>query len=187
MPTFYDSEPILKTAFTLQKEDFGEAYYLNKNCRTFFSRHEVKTGLCFTCAMIIAAFTPHYTRVYASAWVPIAAIILAVFGMGYFFTVQPQRQKKRGELLFDSNRLLSKENSCLIYRDSLVYENEYEKYTHFWTDFERCTENDRLIVLSGGERALLVIKKENLSPEKKAMLSNHLSETFAVKYRKAKS
>ena len=187
MPTFYESNPIEKLTVTLNSEDFQAAYNLAEQNISPFHHRELKTGFCLTLAVLIGSSIPCYAIHYASYWIPIGAIVVMLAAAIFFYEKQPRIIKKWAAQVFESNRLLGLKNQMVLYRDSMVIENEFEKASEYWTDFDKCLENPGYFVLTGGtNRSMIVIKKQDLSKEQLDKVSVHLQNSFAYRYHKAR-
>lgn len=187
MPTVYESNPIEVLTVTLNSEDFQTAYNLAEQNISPLHHREVKAGFCLTLAILIGSSIPCYAIHYASYWIPIGAIVVMLVAAAFFYVKQPRIIKKWAAQVYDSNRLLSLKNQMALYRDSMVIENEFEKATEYWTDFDKCLENSGYFVLTGGtNRGMVVIKKQDLSKEQLDKVSVHLQNAFAYRYRKSR-
>jgi len=188
MPTFYESNPIEKLSVTLNSDDFQNSYNLVEQNISPIHHREVKAGFCLTLAVLIGSSIPCYAIHYASYWIPIGAIIVMLAAAVFFYAEQPRIIKKWATQVFESNQLLNLKNEIVLYRDCMVIENEYEKLSEYWTDFDKCLENSGYFVLtSGTNRSMVVIKKQDLSKEQLDRVSVHLQNFFAYRYHKAKS
>lgn len=187
MPTFYESEPIEKITITLNSSDYQNAYLFAEQNISPMHRRSVKTVLCINIAILIASFIPFYANHYSSYWIPICAVFLMLVAAGFFFLEQPRIIKKWAAQIFESNQFLRLSNQMILYRDCIVIENEYEKISEYWTDFDKCLENSGYFVLTGGiNRYMLVIKKQDMSKEQICTVSTHMENTFARHYYKFK-
>lgn len=187
MPTFYEGEPLLILEQQLDGSDYRRAYLLNEHNLSAFRRPAVKGGFCLTAAAVIASAIPWYAYNYGAPWVPVSAIVLMLVLSVFFFREQPLIIGNWADKVFRSNSMLSQPTKVIIYRDSIVCENDYEKDREYWTDFSHCFESRDYFILSGGiARELLVLKKELLSDMEKQQLSVHFVNTFAAKYRLVK-
>ena len=186
MPTFYEGEPLAVFSFTISEQDYEEAYYLQQNFRSAMHRKETKVAICLTAALLFAALIPYFYRKFGSFWIPAIGIILSIWIGIFFLILQPKAFRRMGSEIYQSNRLLQLVNTVSVYRDSLIYENENEKFSQYWTDFEQCLETEIMFFFVGGERNLLILKKDGLSLEDQKRLSEHFQSIFVSKYRQAK-
>ena len=186
MPTFYEGEPIATFTFQVEESDFQEALFLELNFRSNMHRQEVKVGICATLAIFFAAMIPIFYGRFRSFWMPMIAVGFVVI-LGLFFLFwQPKSFRQLGAEFYRSNQLLSKKQTASVYRDSLIYQNDCETITQYWTDFDRCIENKSGLLLVGGEHRLLILKTDVLSEEKQKQISEHMQAVFASKYHRVK-
>ena len=186
MPTFYEGAPILEATFKIEKDLYVESLYKVETNKNFFAKKEIKAGICIATALLFAVNIPNYLRNYGNFIVPVI-IILACFLCAWFFaSIQPSEIRKLYEKKYETNKLLSLSQKVTLYRDSMIYENEFEKFSLYYTDFDLCFEDDKVIVLCGAKRDFLLINKESLTNAEKEKTSESLKNAFAAKYKRVK-
>ena len=187
MPTFYEGRPIEILETELTRKDYESAYLLQEKYQSPFHRPAVKSGMCATAAVLIISALPYYLSRFSTIWAPVCGILIFVLLAVFFGNIQPRFIREWASQIFESNRLLSLKTTALIYRDSIICENEYEKFTEYWTDFSRCLEGDEYFVLSGGfHRQLLILDKKNMNEGQRQALSQHFANAFASRYHRVK-
>ena len=80
---------------------------------------------------------PYYLTFFSTVWIPIIAIGFLLFVSFFFFSVQPKMSYHFARTIFESNLVLSLSQKVFIYRDSMIWENEKERfvcllYTSIW-------------------------------------------------------
>lgn len=187
MPTFYEGGPVEILEFELTQKDYESAYLLQEKYQSPLNRPAVKTGLCITAAAVIISVFPYYLSKFSTVWAPVCGILIFLLLAVFFGYTQPKMTREWAAQVFQSNRLLPLKSTVLIYRDSVVYENEYEKFTEYWTDFSKCLEGDEYFVLTGGfHRPLLILEKNRMNEGQQQALSQHFANAFASRYHKVK-
>ena len=186
MATFYEGNPILTFSFTVEEAEYASAYLFKQQYRSFFHRKEWKGGLCVTAAVCFAAMIPSFQVRYGSFWFPAAAMCFCFLMGAYFFFLQPEGLRKFGAEIYRSNLFLRGTHTVSVYRDSMVYKTEREVFSQYWTDFDRCIETEDQILLIGGVRDLMILKKDGISGEQQKQLSAHFASAFASRYRVVK-
>ena len=186
MATYYEGSPIEVVEQTMSEQEYAREYRAAGEILSPFRRRGVKAGLCLSAALIIASVIPFYRTKFSTVFVPVCGVVLCIAFAALFYFYQPAEIERWAAELFRSNALLSLPQKISIYRDSVVVKSERERILEYWTDFAGCLEKKNAFVLAGGrERPLLIIKKQGLSPEQIRRLSEHFSETFALRYRKS--
>ena len=186
MPTFYEGSPIVQASFTINQEDFIKAYYEKENNKSFLSRREVKGGIFLSLILLTILTIPKFYASFGTFFTPAVFILLFLILFYLFVFVQPNEIKKTAQRIYDTNAFLQLENKVSIYRDSLIYENQFEKYSQFLTDFDFCMESEDYFILIGGERSLFIIKKSVMEKRDIEKLSQSLSSFFTTRYIKIK-
>lgn len=118
---------------------------------------------------------------------PVAAIVLLIcmYMCSHYLYMLPKKAKLRGEHIYKSSKLLSKEYQFDIYRDYFLMKNEYETLKRYYTDITDCIETDSIYVLIGGyEHRVTVISKRCLSNEQCEKLTELFSREMIKQYRK---
>lgn len=184
MPTFYEGGPILETNFEIKKDLYINSLYKNEVSQSLFKRKEVKAGICVAVALLFVVNIPNYK--FDSFINPIILAILFFSWAWFYFKTQPGVIMNLYEKKYETNKFLSLSQKATLYRDSMIYENEYEKFSLYYTDFDFCMEDDNVIVLSGAKREFLLINKENFSDDEKEKTSEALKNAFAAKYKRVK-
>ena len=184
MPTFYEGAPVLETSFKIEKDLYVNSLYKNETSLSLFKRKEVKAGICVAIALLFIVNISNYK--FDSFINPIVLAILFLSWAWFYFKTQPNIIMKLYEKRFETNKFLSLSQKVTLYRDSMIYENEYEKFSLYYTDFDFCMEDDKIIVLSGAKRDFLLINKENLTNAEKEKTSEALKNAFAAKYKRVK-
>ena len=185
MPTFYEGKPIEVVEQNISAADYASAYYWVQSSFSLMHKREIKAGICLTLAVITGSIIPGYLARFSTFWGPVCVILILLGVAVVFFFVQPNDIKNWAAELYRSNSLLELPQKIDIYRDSVIMQNEREKFTQYWTDFSGCVETKDAFVIHGGrERNLLIVKKYGLSEEQKSKLSAHFADTFASRYQK---
>ncbi|HEX3039630.1 MAG TPA: YcxB family protein [Caproiciproducens sp.] len=185
MPTFYEGSPIAIIEQTVSESEWGGAFYTAQSMLFPIRRREVKAGICVTAAVLIGSVIPVYRFRFSTVVGPVCGILFALALAAAFYFVQPNEIRRWGQTLYRSNALLSLPEKIMVYRDSVVIENQHEKILEYWTDFAKCIETKDAFVITGGlERNLLTIRKSGLPKEQVAALSAHFANTFAARYEK---
>ena len=182
MPTFYEGDPVVQISYTLERDDFVEAYYEEKNYRSFFSRREVKGGIFLSLILLIILTIPSFYAKYGTFFTPAVFIALLLVLFYFFVFTQTEEMKKTAKKIYDTNCFLKLENKVSVYRDSLIYENQYEKIVQYLTDFVFCMESSSFFILKGGEKDLLILKKEGLDQRTVQKMRETFSSSFASKF-----
>ena len=178
--------PVLVLEQQLSAEDYAQAALLYENTLFPFRRYWVRAGICICVAVLVASAIPWYLSQFATAVVPICAVVFFLALALYFWREQPRRRLHGSVLQFCSSRLLRLPGKISVYQNGIVLENDAETLSEFWTDFSGCVEGHAYYVLWGGiSRPLLILKKSVLSSEQKERLSAHLRSTFAGRCRLA--
>lgn len=118
---------------------------------------------------------------------PVAAIVLLIcmYMCSHYLYMLPKKAKLKGEHIFRSSKLLSKEYQFDIYRDYFLMKNEYETLKRYYTEITDCIETDSIFVLIGGfEHRVTVISKRCLSEEKSEKLTELFSSEMIKQYRR---
>ncbi len=117
---------------------------------------------------------------------PVCTVVLLIcMQMGtYYFVLVPRQEKLRGEHLYKSSRLLSKECEMTWYPDHFTVINAFEKLNRSYREITDCLESEQIILLSGGEgKKAVMIAKKCLSPEQYDCLVGILKEKCGRQYR----
>ena len=171
--------PVLVLEQQLSAEDYAQAALLYENTLFPFRRYWVRAGICVCAAVLVASAIPWYLSQFATAVVPICAVVFFLALALYFWRDQPRRRLHGAVLLCLPGKIS-------VYQNGIVLENDAETLSEFWTDFSGCVEGHAYYVLWGGiSRPLLILKKSVLSSEQKERLSAHLRSTFAGRCRLA--
>ena len=177
MPKQYDEPVFLKQ--TLTPEDYTEAFAQVAFFASPMRRRSVRALICVTAAAVAASFLPlcsgHKTACAVAAAV---AAVFVVAAVAVWF-LQPVLEKRRAEQWFRSCPLAALPSEITLTGQSAVIVTSCERLTEYWTDFSICVETDRLIAAAGGgERFLLVLKKDGLPPEEAKKLSGLMRYVF---------
>ena len=186
MPTFYEGAPILETSFKIDKDLYIESLYKEEISKSILKRKEFKASFFIFLALLFGINIPNFQRNYGDFIFPIVLMIVCVIFAWFFIYLQPNEIKKLYLKKFETNKFLSLTQKVTLYRDSMIYENEFEKFSLYYTDFDSCFEDDKVVVLIGAKRDFLLINKENLNEAEKVKMSEALKNTFAVKYKRVK-
>ena len=186
MPTFYEGPPIAEFSFSISQEEFIKAYYQFNNNKSFFSRKEVRGGIFISLILLTLCTIPHFIKKFGTFFFSSIFIFLFVFLFYFSVFVQPAEIKKDAKKIYETNGFLKLENTVVLYRDTLIYKNQYEEFSQYLTDFSFCMESSEYFIFKGGERDLLIVKKENLDEKTIALISENLYSFFTSNYIKIK-
>ena len=182
MPTYYEGAPIVNFENEISEEQYVRAWEVYQTRKGVLRGREIKCFFLFAAAALIAIWIPVYRSHFTTFWLPVCGIVICLVLCGYYLFLMPRAVKSHAQEVFRSNRLLGLPDRVEIYRDSFLVQNEYESLSGHWTDFSECLETPGLFVLlQGWDRTLLVIDKEDLPPEKIAVLSGHFSSVYVNK------
>lgn len=124
------------------------------------------------------------------AKLPVTSIVLLIcmYMCSHYVYMLPNKAKLKGEHIYKSSKLLSKESSFEIYKEYFVMKNEYEYLKRYYTDITDCIETDDIFVLIGGmEKRITVISKRCLTQEQSEKLSHFFKREMIKQYRRTKT
>ena len=168
--------------FRIEKEEYAEAFRAVSSRKNLLGRREVRGGILLSLILITVFTIPASIGKYGTFYTQ--AILIAVFLLLFYLLVfwDADQERKTAERDYETNALLKLENSVSLYRDSLVYQNAYETYSHYLSDFSLCVETENMFVFAGGERDLLIVKKEGAEAEALIRAGENLRDFYTARY-----
>ena len=164
--------------------DYAEGYKIYDLRRGFSRGKEWKASVFFVIGlgMLFILLMEHFDF----DRVPVVAIMLMIcmYMCTHYLYLLPKKAKLKGEHIYKSSRLLSKQKHYEFYRDYFIVKNEYEYLKRYYTEITDCIETSSAFVLIGGiESKIIVIAKKGLAAEQCSSLSDHFSKEMIRQYR----
>ena len=180
--------PVMSFKNKLKIREYSEGYRLFDLRRGSSSGREWKSSVFFFLglAMLFILMMQRFNIVK----LPVCAIVLLIsaYMCTHYVYMLPKKAKLKGEHIFKSSKLLSKEYEFEIYKEYFVMKNEYEYLKRYYTDITDCIETDNIFLLIGGiERRITVISKRCLSEKESERLSQYFQKEMIRQYRRTRS
>ncbi len=124
-----------------------------------------------------------------AAGYPVVTLMLMVcmYMCSYYVYMLPAIAKLKGEHIYKSSRLLSKEYFFEIKKDCFIMKNEHEYLKKYYSGLTDCIETDDIFMLAGGiDNTIIVISKRCLSGEENSELSAFFKREMVKQYRRAR-
>ena len=121
---------------------------------------------------------------------PVTTLVLLIcmYMCSYYIYILPKKAKLRGEHIYKTSRILSKEYSFTVKKECFIIKNDYEYIKKYYSELTDCIEIDDMFLLAGGiENRIIVISKRCLSQDEKIHLSDFLKRETVKKYRRTKT
>ena len=171
----------------LKIREYAEGY------RLFDLRRGKSSGRVWKSSVFFAIAIAMMIIIMLNSWditrVPVACVILLVciYMCSYYLYMLPKRAKLRGEHIFKSSKLLSKNCKYYIYRDHFIMKSENETLKRYYTELTDCIETDDIFLLIGGfENRVTVISKRYITQSQRQLLSEHFQRETIRQYRRIK-
>lgn len=188
MPISVYNDLIAEFDNKIKISDYSEAYRIyDLRCGLSMGR-EWKASVFFVLAL--GALFVMMIENFDLASVPTASIVILIsmYMCTHYVYLLPRKAKLKGEHIYKSSGLLSKQKRFKIYRDHFIFKNEYEYLKRYYTELSDCIETDDCFVLIGGtDHKVTVISKSSLEASVIEKLSEHFSHEMIRRYRRAKS
>lgn len=179
---------ILKFRNQLKIREYANACMIFDLVRGKSKGREWKASVFFFIAMIMLLILMmenfNFTKV------PVCAIVLLIcmYMCSHYLYMLPKKAKLKGEHIYKSSKLLSKEYEFEIYQDFLIFKNQFEFLKKYYSQITDCVETNELFVLIGGvEHPIIVISKRCLDEKQCVLLSEHFQNEMVHQYRRTKS
>lgn len=186
--TGHNSKFVLSFHNKLKIREYAEGFRLyDIRCGKSAGR-EVKATLFFFLAMAMLFVLMQNN--FNIAELPVCAVVLLIcmYMCSYFIYILPNMAKLKGEHIYKSSKLLSKDYSFEIYKEYFVMKNEYESLKRYYTELSDCIETDDIFLLIGGmEKRVIVISKRCLEDSQSEKLSHFFQREMVRQYRRTKS
>ena len=181
-------KPVLTFRNKLRIREYAEGYRLYDLIRGSSKGREWKASVFFFLgiAMLFMLMMNNFNI----PKLPVSTIVLLIcmYMCTHYIYMLPKKAKLKGEHIFKSSRLLSKEYTFQIDKEYFIMENEYEKLKRYYTEITDCIETDELFLLIGGiKKQIIVISKRSLNKEENQLLSHHFKREMIRQYRRTKS
>ncbi len=171
----------------LRIREYAEGYRLYDIRRGKSSGREIKASLFFFLgmAMLFMLMLENFNI----PKLPVCAIVLLIcmYMCCYFIYMLPDMAKLRGEHIYKSSKLLSKEYTFEFYKEFFIMHNDHERLKRYYTELTDSIETDDIFLLIGGmEKKIIVIAKRCLSEDEKRRLSEFLKKETVRQYRRTR-
>ncbi len=180
--------PVLTFQNKLRIREYAEGYRLYDLIRGASKGREWKASVFFFLG--IAMLFMLMMNDFNIPKLPVCTIVLLIcmYMCTHYIYMLPKKAKLKGEHIFKSSKLLSKEYTFQFNKDYFIMENEFEKLKRYYTEITDCIETDELFLLIGGiEKQIIVISKRSLKEEESQILSHHFKREMIRQYRRTKS
>lgn len=168
-------------------EDYIKAFVRWENNLSIWHRRELSSFLMLGIAVILTAGIPIYRLWSVTFFIPGLLILLALMGSFYFWKLKPKEIEQWGQSTFQENALLGLSTQYFFYFEGVFFQNDYEEVREYWSDFEKCVEDDQYFILSGGmERGLLILCKKEMTKQEFIKVRQCLRQAFGPRYFKNK-
>ena len=181
MKSYYDRELCVGEG-TVSEEQFIRAWVLHEQVVGCLRDRKLIRG-ALGC-VLVAALLLWAGR---SLSMPVAAATALVCACGLFFSCKmlPDRVKKEAADIYQSGKILSAPMKLRITCEGFQYTNPYETLEGSWSETAFCAEDDECFAFcENRDRSVLILRKEWISPETCAALSEKLQEIFAGRWQR---
>ena len=183
-----NAKPVLSFKNKLRIREYAEGYKLYDIRRGRSAGREIKASLFFFLAMAMLFML--MLENFNIPKLPVCTIVLLIcmYMCSYFIYILPNMAKLKGEHIYKSSELISKEYSFEFYKEYFIMKNEYESLKRYYTELSDCIETDDIFLLIGGmEKKVIVISKHCLEKDKCEKLSSFFQKETIRQYRRTRS
>ena len=116
-----------------------------------------------------------------------AVFLISAYMCTHYVYILPRKAKLRGEHIYKSSKMLSKEYVFDVYPDYFIMRNKNESIKRYYSDVSDCIETKNIIVIIGGfEKRFIVISKRNIEKNELEKISRYFKNRMVKQYRRIK-
>lgn len=180
-------EPFFRLKSRLKIREYAEGCRLYDLRRGNSKGREWKSSVFFVLVLLMIFVLSLYE--FRITRVPVVSLILvlSIYMCTHYVYILPRKARLKGEHIFRSSRLLSKEYTFEFYKDYFIMNNEFEFMKRYYSEITDCIETDELFLLGGGMyRKVVVISKRCLDEKTCTGLSEFFQNELVRQYRRTR-